>query len=593
MTDFKNAVTDLVKNMFKSQFETNLTKGPASNNITLSDWNNLVDYCEHLINDVSLLTDFVKKIKNEDLLVNTVDTSNIVYGTNDKGEQVAIHAASIIGHLRLALVHNTANTATPTDDSFTLKIGYNEAGGGEVVVGEVPLDNFVQSYSKNSSYQNGAVYAKLNNKDIMLPTDLSRDRGGNWKYIVMRDANLGIPLPQDAQKSHYAASVNQVRTAMLYTDTLRKDVNTALDNLNIRVENLETTNIMYENYDDVHSQIKVPLTASPNAAVRLIGGLSQKSENLLPNGYADLTQSWTSLGGAELEEGVTYWLELDYDPNDVNDVQLEIYYPPESGFGSEYVQPGEFIAPVSGAYTFNLEVRSFHSSKGVSRLRILKYPGIKSTEVKLLRSVDADGGVHYNYSVPSVQFAETRFSLGDGLSHKECNYLDLTRNIIVGNYTRIVFTGYENWYDKSISGAVRYCTSIKNHWLPYVSYKANGKVDYDVPALAICDTYDAGSISALNSGGYGFAISSTDIYFYDKNFPNVETWQGYLQRRYESGNPLTVVYKVATPHTENVTLPYLAYLISVKDSAYINVLDKDDNLVEAPVSITFTKLRGI
>lgn len=451
-----------------------------------------------------------------------------------------------------------------------------------------------------------AVYAKYPNGSIRLVLlDFSFDPWADYgemspeqletleQYagaIVQRGGGGEVYVPKKTFYEYEAAS-------KWYVDELGK-----------RVEQFENKNIVYDNKSGIMSKIPMPLVASSNAVVALIGGLNKKCKNMLPDGYGyyNYSAEWEYVGGVDFEEGVTYILDTD----DM-DLTIDLWYPYDSGVGSEYVEPGIFTAPISGTYNFHVKTNA--SSSDVGRFRIVKYTGnipvsqlttadikeylnLKDAKVYELATVDANNNVLSRYYVPSVAFSDTKFSLGDGIKDgvDGCNYLDLTKNQMVGNYARIVFTGDENWIDKTISGtsATRYRAGLQNYALPYASYKADGSVDYTVPAPAICDSYDVGSITALGKGGYGFAISSTDIYFYDNNFPTVEAWKNYVKRRYASGNPITVVYKVASPNIEKANLPALAYLIYVKDGAYIEVLDKDGNLIAAPVSITFTKSRG-
>ena len=575
------------------------------------------------------------------------------------------------GHVKIKEGYLTKLNVVLTSNN-SLELSYTNLNGEKVVISEAPLNSFVltkRGFSSNVLYgtdadKNDTVYP-IDDEDAANKGSIVRrtyDNGGIYVPSIPNSENEAaskwyvdkfVPIDPRYGTSGYGVSVytvypdGSVRLVELdlscdpwgdfpeyELDLERLDVYGGtivqrggwgevyvpkepsseydaaskwyVDELGKRVENVENNNIVYDNKSGIMSKIPVPPIVSPNAVVVSIGGLNKKIKNTLPDGsgYYPYSAQWESVEGVDLEEGVTYIFDTDD-----TDLTIDLWYPSESGFGSEYVTTRIFTAPASG--TYNFWIMTHNASSDVGRFRIVKYTGnipvsqltkadikeylnLKDTKVYELPTVDAGENVLSRYYVPSVAFSDTKFSLGDGIgagvdSH---NYLDLTKNQLVGNFVRIELTGYETWNDKSMANAVRYCTSLKNYALPYVSYKTNGNVDYNIPAPAICDSYDAGSIYALNSGGYGFAISSSDIYFYDKNFPTVDAWKNYLQRRYESGNPLTVVYKVATPHVERANLPDLAYLIYVKDGAYIKVLDKDGNLVEAPVSITFTKLRG-
>ena len=486
-----------------------------------------------------------------------------------------------------------------------LKISYVDGEGNETAIDEmvspfVPIDppygsggdgTFVYTIYPDNSVRLVELDMSLDPWGDPYTNELDPERLDVYGGTIVQRATEGAVYVPKKPFSEYDA------TSKWYVDELGK-----------RVEKVENNNIVYDNKNGIMSTVPIPLIASPNAVVVSIGGLNKKIKNMLPDGsgYYPYSAQWESVVGVDLEEGVTYILDTDD-----TDLTIDVWSPPESGFGSEYVAFPAYTAPASG--TYNFWIMTHNASSDVGRFRIVKYTGnipvsklttadikeylnLKDTKVYELPTVDAGENVLFKYYVPSVAFSDTKFSLGDGIgagvdSH---NYLDLTKDQLVGNYVRIVFTGEENWLDKTLSSTstTRYCINLQNYALPYVSYKANGSVNYNVPAPAICDSYDVGSITALGKSGYGFAISSTDIYFYDKNFPTVDAWKNYLQRRYESGNPLTVVYKVATPHVERANLPDIAYLIYVKDGAYIKVLDKDGNLVEAPVSITFTKLRG-
>lgn len=549
---------------------------------------------------LTLQNDNTSEIELNDIFEGFVKTqakANMIYGT-DADKEDTVYPIDDEG------AANKGSIVRRTYDNGGIYVPLTPYSSNEAA-SKAYVDKFVPITPRRFDDMPG-VYAKYPNGSIRLVLlDFSFDPWADYgemspeqlenleQYagaIVQRGGGGEVYVPKKTFYEYEAAS-------KWYVDELGK-----------RVEQFENKNIVYDNKSGIMSKIPMPLVASSNAVVALIGGLNKKCKNMLPNGYGyyNYSAEWEYVGGVDLEEGVTYILDTDD-----TDLTIDLWYPYDSGIGSEYVEPGIFTVPVSG--TYNFWVRTNASSSDVGRFRIVKYTGnipvsrltkadikeylnLKDAKVYELATVDAGENVLSRYYVPSVAFSDTKFSLGDGIKDgvDGCNYLDLTKNQMVGNYARIVFTGDENWIDKTISGtsATRYRAGLQSYALPSVSYKDNGNVDFNVPVPAICDSYDVGSITALGKGGYGFAISSTDIYFYDNNFPTVEAWKNYVKRRYASGNPITVVYKVASPNIEKANLPALAYLIYVKDGAYIEVLDKDGNLIAAPVSITFTKSRG-
>lgn len=189
------------------------------------------------------------------------------------------------------------------------------------------------------------------------------------------------------------------------------------------------------------------------------------------------------------------------------------------------------------------------------------------------------------YPIPEeVQALE---GYGKGVSQQYHNYFDFNNNVFVKRIARRVFDGTEYWHASNTNEAGKYriSTSIASNKVVY-------PVDNSTPPSAVCNLYNAESVTNVYLQKRGFTFSSTSqaVFIYDEayNTTDVSLWKEHLAELYAEGNPLTVEYVITEPIETDISalFPNFDNFLSVEGGGTLEFVNEHSNAVPSTVKYT-------
>jgi hypothetical protein len=114
-------------------------------------------------------------------------------------------------------------------------------------------------------------------------------------------------------------------------------------------------------------------------------------------------------------------------------------------------------------------------------------------------------------------------------------------------------------------------------------------------AKAICTDTDKTKESDTTINSMWLGASNTFIYWIGVldylGLSNVEEFRAYLTRRYENGNPVRIIYKLATPKVSDITEAFKnGYKIQVESGG--TLIPVNENELPVPSNIAYVTRKG-
>lgn len=174
----------------------------------------------------------------------------------------------------------------------------------------------------------------------------------------------------------------------------------------------------------------------------------------------------------------------------------------------------------------------------------------------------------YKESVITLSEPITLHGIGD-------SWDEITPSGVVRKFARVEFTGSGEYWDKyNLTDGVYYTTSFQNTKMKYES--------------SLC-THFINKIGAWDSsvevGHYTDHIANHNKYF-RTDFATLDEWKTYLVEQYANGTPVTLVYELAEPITEELSEVDRLALYSLKSFDTVTYISTD-SAVEPVIEVEY------
>ena len=424
----------------------------------------------------------------------------------------------------------------------------------------------------------------------------------------------------------------------------KKYVDESVNELTYRVGQLESSSLKYTEYSSVTDAVPVPENAARYAIVEKIGGMSYKSNSVVPpfretetlngititrNGDDSFTLNGTAYYNASIPIGSISSLREAKRLTGNYTVSIDKALP--SGVNIIFDNTGGYHVILEGGqtsntfnfnkiYNYDYFIQRIYIPSGTSFTgetyylmvnpgeTVLPYTpyfeGLRDTDVTELVSEAVNGKLVDDIDIPEAvkNKLPEHFKFGDGIDKDVCNYLNLETETVHGLVARMELNGDEPGWKASTnagSGVTRLQFNYDVLGVPLAWLKINesGKQDTSAVTPAKCNRYESISPSNTVRGIKGIAFSPTTFFVHDPYFTLavfkseadiVEAWKAHLK-----SNPLTVVYKVANPVTENVS----DIVGDMFNRLVVSPLGKIKPISEyntaAPITVSFVEAKGV
>ncbi len=515
---------------------------------------------------------------------------------------------------------------------------------------KIELDAIFEGFvkSKASKTNAGRLYGiGPNGEDGAIMMDSAYFKDVSFPGTVVQRMDKGsILLPYPSADEEHAANVGQVNaalenanayadnvlnTAKAFTSSALEGVATTLGNgikdAQYRLDRLESASLKYTEFSGVTDAVPVPENAARYAIIEKIGGMTHK---VVGDNLWDTKSTVTSREGITVNENGSITLNGKFDGSYAS-IPIPMTDAPyvclslgtnalDSGNGiylSKYWEESDWLDETSVPIVNG--VASWNTAYGAELLIIGTFDDVTicpmlvsgtnpepykpyskillSTDVTSIRSEEANGTLVDSITIPDAvkDKLPEHFEFGDGVDEENYNYLYTLAETVHGNVARIVLDGSEDaWVVKTNSKTE--ITRLQ------ISYAALGCpiawfVDTKTKTPALCNAYESLSASANSNGTKSIAFSSTTFFVYDpmftlKHFDSeadiLGAWKAHLEN-----NPLTVVYKVATPVVKNVsdTIGDAFNRVAVKSLGKVKPVSDSD--MAAAMTIAFVESKGV
>jgi hypothetical protein len=494
---------------------------------------------------------------------------------------------------------------------------------GSIAPSKYNADSFVQ-HRKNAHILY-ATDAKTNDVSVTMDV-VNGDKVVTQGAIPRRTSRGTLFSSNDAQTDKELVRYSQL-------NGVEYRINRQIENINDRVSQLESSSLKYTEFSGVTDAVPVPANSARYAIIEKIGGMAYKivSDNLWDtkstvtsgngitvneNGSITLNGEFEyhnipipssgclSLGTTELDDNPSNWVvvnlmryreeEGSWDETNIPFVNGSCHW--SSFWNASLILNGTFdditIYPMLVSGT---EPKPYEPFSKI----------LLSTDVTSVRSEEANGTLVDSITVPDAvkDKLPEHFEFGDGIDENNCNYLDTLTETVYGNVARMVLDGSEvdafgnsAWRVKTNSSTgitrfqINYSEASGGLGYPYswIKYKDNGSQDTSVETPAICNAYESVSASANNNGAKGIAFSSTTLFIHDPAFSTLDAWKAHLKN-----NPLTVVYKVATPETKDVSNIISDAFNRIAVRSLGKVKPMSDSGMAATMTVAFVEAKGV
>lgn len=521
---------------------------------------------------------------------------------------------------------------------------------------KIELDNIFEGFVKsraNAGFKN-SVYGIGNiGNEVLYSTDKAIFPDIAFNTVALRKLDGDIYLPNPSNTATSAARVDQVYEALdrainytnvgleYFTTMFEDSINAVRD----RLDQLESTTLKYTEFSGVTDAVQVPANSARYAIIEKIGGMTHKvvgdnlwdtkstvtSENgitvnedgsITLNGtFDDYYISIPSVGGGCLSLGTT---ELDDEYSRPYAIVNMSMYREEDDFWDEANASFENGAcQLPSGYDASLVLNGTFNNITIYPMLVdgnepkpyKPYSKILlSTDVTSIRSEEANGALVDSITIPDAvkDKLHEHFEFGDGIDktnynfidEENCNYLDTLTETVHGNVARMVLDGSE--LDASGNSAWRIKTSSStkvtrlqiNYTNPSADlrYPIAWAFDTDIATPALCNAYKSVPAVLNNKGTEGIAFSTSTFFVHDPNFTLkhfdseadiLGAWKAHLKN-----NPLTVIYKVATPVVENVSDIISDAFNRVAVRSLGKVKPMSDSSMAATMTVAFVEAKG-
>ena len=452
-----------------------------------------------------------------------------------------------------------------THNGAIYRRGYNywdEETGGAVFISNI-------SESQNKVTQEAIEATKAAQSATKAMTELHSTVESNESDRVEKEKNrvLAENIRELSEQQRQANESNRQDTIATWDEAIDD-----LPSYHKRMYNLEDNTLEKEVVASNNMINEVPAEKMTYCSIEEIGGMSHKSENLIPFDYKNRTQTnsgityVSNLDGSitingTAEKRVTFVLYQNPDdlitkvgnvytsslPADGNGVYLQINYFNQDGVGTE----GQFRVNVNSTTTKIIPEGWYGSliflgvEAGTVVNNVTVYPmlnrgetalpyepyfaGFRDTKVTEVQSKGIDTQIIETLPIPAgVQNLD---GYGQGINEEYYNkvILDPKNNIkkFVQKTKRIVFNGTESW-----------------DWAYYpliITYVGNN------PSIRGCPIISTHGLRAsiANIEGTGIGFSNMDTLL--PQITTLDEWKTYLAEQYAAGTPVTIEYALATP----------------------------------------------
>jgi hypothetical protein len=167
-----------------------------------------------------------------------------------------------------------------------------------------------------------------------------------------------------------------------------------------------------------------------------------------------------------------------------------------------------------------------------------------------------------------------------GIDSTDDNYIECTDSKwqYVQECKELVLNGTENW------------------WLQSVNTHGIANFGFNITAIAtgskgLCSDRDYDNSLISNATRRGLHIGTDVIYIRDDVIKTLAEWKTHLANRYTNGNPVRIIYKLATPKVSDITEAFKnGYKIQVESGG--TLIPVNDNELPVPTTIAYVTRKG-
>ncbi len=365
-----------------------------------------------------------------------------------------------------------------------------------------------------------------------------------WRVILIdKDENAVM----DCSSVETATKTLETDSAYMYLD-INYWTTAVGENVDITfypMFNYGTTALPYEPYFEGLRSTKVT-------------SLKSEGANLIPFPYSD--------GMSKTVNGITYTVNADGSIHAVGTATAEAIFTltRNTKWASTSIWASEKVTSVDGKTFYQCQFSN--SGSYPLYVRVVANETVDKTFYPMVNyGTETAPFTPYIGTLDTLAIPEAVQSLegyGLGVDSTYYNYIDYERKVFVQNVEKVTFDGTEGWYIP---------TTVQDSESRYYQAKLQlAPLGYD---KGIANYYDFSEVGIRTTGKGWYLLASSyirvrpDLALY----PDVASWKAHLAERYASGNPLTVVYKLAEP-------------IETDISAYLT----EDNLIEVEGGGTIT-----